>query len=238
MEAELFAVGGGPRDELLGQPSKDLDVVAVEPRGFDCLLAQAVAAGLKIHLVRPEFVTIRATIPAEHPFRQYGRDIDIVLARKDGVSSDGRRPDYVVPGTLTDDLLRRDFTANALARSLTTGALTDIVGGVADIQSRTLRFVGDPMTRIREDGLRVLRGLRFMITKGFQPAPETWAALVSEEAASMLGCVSIDRTRDEVEKMVARDTLGTLALLAKLPEHTLRAIFRGRLRLSATLKAP
>ena len=120
----------------------------------------------------PEFLTIRAQVPAsEAKLLARTKVADFVLCRKDSASGDGRRPDSVEPGTVLDDLARRDFTMNAIARDVQTGEVLDPHGGREDIKWKTLRFVGDPMTRIREDGLRVLRGLRFMITKGLRTTP-------------------------------------------------------------------
>ena len=192
-------------------------------------------AGFREYLAAPQFATIRAGVPEGHPLRARTRDADFVLARRDGPSTDGRRPDYVEAGTLLDDLCRRDFTVNAIARTVD-GDLIDPHGGVADCHARVLRFVGDPMERIREDGLRVLRGFRFALTKGLKPEPATWTALLAPEAAEMLACVSVERVREEVEKMVASTTLGFLSLMAEVPEATRAAVFRGPLRLSATLR--
>lgn len=235
MTIQLFEVGGCVRDELLGLRTKDVDFTVIAP-SFEVMEAHIVGMGLNIFISRPEFVTIRAGVPNGHVLRERCRDADFVLARKDGVSTDGRRPDSVEAGTLADDLARRDFTINALARCTETGEVVDLHGGLADIESRLIRFVGDPMTRIEEDGLRVLRGFRFSVTKGFALEAETENALRSERAAEMLSCVSVERVRDEVEKMLVHDSLGALALLAGLPEFTRTAIFRAGLRLSATLK--
>lgn len=232
---EVFEVGGCVRDSLLGLPSKDIDFVCLAP-SFDAMHQELIAQGFKIYIAKPEFVTIRAGVPKKHALASRTKDADFVLARKDGQSSDGRRPDSVEPGTLADDLARRDFTVNALARDPISGKIIDLHGGVADLEARRLRFVGDPMTRIREDGLRVLRGLRFMITKEFSPEINTWSALRSEEASKMLQCVSVERIGDELNKMLASDCIASLELLACLPRHTREAIFRGKLRLQATLK--
>jgi tRNA nucleotidyltransferase/poly(A) polymerase len=235
MTVRMFEVGGCVRDSLMGLTSKDVDFT-VEAPSFDAMRAHLLAENFRIFVEKAEFVTIRAAVPAGHKLRERTKDADFVLARRDGPTLDGRRPEFTEPGTLADDIARRDFTVNALARDPFTGQIIDLVGGVADIDSRTLRFVGNPMDRIREDGLRVLRGLRFMVTKKLTATPETMAAILSDEAARMLGCVSIERTRDEVEKMFAFDTLEALHIFRKLPEWTTAAIFRSPLRLSATLK--
>ena len=237
----FFEVGGAVRDSLLGLTSKDVDfsVVAegVFPTADSAFLemeAQLVKQGFQIFESRREFLTIRARVPKGHALETRTSVADFVLARRDGPYSDGRRPDWVAPGTLADDLARRDFSVNSLARS-TDGTLVDLFGGVEDLDARLLRFVGDPMKRIAEDGLRVARGFRFNITKGFDVEESTWDALVSEFAAEMLSKVSIERVREELVKMFRANTLHSLRLLGELPRYTQEAIFRDGLRLDATM---
>lgn len=232
---KLFEVGGCLRDELLGLPSKDIDFVCEAP-GFEAMKLHLEEMGLKIFLSKPEFATIRCGIPEGHPLRSRCKDADFVLARRDGPTADGRRPEYVEPGTLADDLARRDFTINALARCPLSGDIIDHHNGREDLSKRVLRFVGDPIKRIEEDGLRVLRGFRFSITKKLVIEPLTDAALRSATSTRMLACVSIERVREELEKMFAYDTLGSLQLLGSLSKDLQLAIFRDNLRLSATLK--
>jgi tRNA nucleotidyltransferase (CCA-adding enzyme) len=234
-DVKLFEVGGCVRDELLGLSSKDVDFV-VEADSFEMMEEHLEGLGLKIFLSKPEFSTIRCGVPKGHPLRERCKDADFVLARKDGPSMDGRRPQFVERGTLADDLARRDFTINALARNPRTGALIDHHGGLEDLENRLLRFVGVAEERIREDGLRVLRGFRFMVTKGLTAEAATDTALRSSLAVEMLSCVSLERVREELEKMFVHDTLASLRLLSSLSQEMQEAIFRGNLRLSATMK--
>lgn len=232
---KLYEVGGAVRDALLGVETKDVDFVVIA-ESFAAMCAELTADGFGIYITNPEFVTARVSVPADHPLYARTKNADFVLARKDGPSSDGRHPDFVEPGTLLDDLARRDFTVNAMARDPLSGELIDPHHGEQDLGLRLLRFVGDPMQRIREDGLRVLRAFRFIITKGLHPCIETNKALRTPEAARMLQCVSIERVREELERMLRHDTRATLALLMDQPPLTLDAIFRDGLRLGATLK--
>ena len=236
MTLRLFEVGGCVRDDLLNLPIKDIDFVAVAP-SFDALRQHVLSEGFSIFIEKPEFGTIRVSVPKDHPLRAKIKDADFVLARKDGPSADGRRPDFVEPGTLEEDLARRDFTVNAMARDpLDPGKIFDPFGGQEDLKLKVLRFVGNPYKRISEDGLRVLRAFRFVVTKGFTCSPLTREALVSPTASKMLQCVSIERVREEVEKMFKYDTKQSLRLLSSLPDHVVDAIFREPLRLGATLK--
>lgn len=231
----FFEVGGCVRDQLLGISSKDVDF-AVEAPSFDAMEAELRTRGFKIFLSTPEFLTIRAQVPAsEAKLLARTKVADFVLCRKDSPGSDGRRPDFVEPGTIWDDLARRDFTMNAIAISVETGETLDPHGGAEDIECGVLKFVGDPFRRIEEDGLRVLRGLRFMVTKKVRPDHKTRSALQSELAAKMLLKVSIERVREELEKMFAHDTMASMGLLDSYPE-LLEVIFRDGLRLMPTLK--
>ncbi len=231
------------RDGLLGLSTKDVDFSVVAREGmfdnveeaFAALEEQLRSEGFKIFESKPEFQTIRAQVPVGHLLRQRVRDADFVLARRDGPYSDGRRPDYVLPGSLEDDIFRRDFTVNALCRTVD-GTLVDLVGGQGDLRARQLRFVGDPLERITEDGLRVLRGFRFSVTKGFLFEERTREVLWGPFAAEMLAGVHVNRVREELEKMLHADTLASLRLFAELPAQTLEAIFRDGLRLMPSLK--
>lgn len=235
MKIQMFEVGGVVRDDLLGIPSNDVDFVVVGT-DFEGMIAHVRSAGLAPipGTFKPEFATIKAAVPKNHPLRERCKSADFVLARKDGPSSDGRRPDFVEQGTLLDDLKRRDFTVNAIARNNETGELFDPFDGVDDIKSRILRFVGEPIDRIREDGLRVLRALRFAVTKGFIIIQRE--ALNSDVSAKMLASVSVERKREELEKMFKIDTLASLAILEEFPAIRFAIFNDSRLRLSATLK--
>lgn len=232
---KFYEVGGCVRDSLMGKPSKDVDFVCIAS-SFEEMRKSLVDGGFRIWLEKPEFVTIRAQVPKGSALAERTRDADFVLARKDGPTADGRRPQFVEPGTLLDDLARRDLTMNAIARDVDTGEYVDPFNGMDDIRNGLIRFVGNPMDRIREDGLRVLRALRFSVTKGFGFAPLTWEALTDVEAYSMLDCVSVERIREEIEKMFAANTLRSLRLIGELPAGMQLVIFREGLRLSATLK--
>jgi len=232
---KIYEVGGCVRDELLGIASKDIDFVVVA-ESYNAMKQYLVDHGFKIYVEEPKFVTIRCSVPQSHPLRSRTKDADFVLARKDAPTGDGRRPDYVEVGTLQEDLSRRDFSINAMAKDSETGEIIDLFGGKQDLQDKILRFVGDPEKRISEDGLRVLRAFRFKITKGLTLDPRTQSALTSPLATEMLHKVSQDRVRDEVNKMFAYDTLASLALLAGLPVELQAAIFKKPLHLQATTK--
>lgn len=235
---KMFLVGGIVRDMLLGVPCKDHDFTVVMPEGttepFSAMRDVLEARGVEVFVETPQFLTIRgrfARDDAEFP----GVAGDFVLARKDSATGDGRRPDSVEPGTLMDDLARRDFTVNAMALDGTT--VVDPFGGQADLAAGVLRFVGDPMTRIREDALRVMRALRFSVTKGFVLESASEEAICSEESACLLAAISEDRRSEELSRMFRFDTEATLDCLASIPTSLRAAIFAGRVRLDSTLKS-
>jgi len=214
MTIRIFEVGGSIRDERLGIIDiHDRDFCAVSPDGWDGLLAWANEKMDKIFLVTPEFFTIRGMI---------GKDaIDIVMCRKDGPSTDGRRPNSVEPGTLEDDLARRDFTVNAMAWEVDhklnrVGNLIDPHNGEGDLDKMLLRCVGDTDKRLKEDGLRLLRAARFIITKGFEPH---WilddALCCTSWWEFTVNTVSEERIREELHKMLKHNTAETLDFLVR-----------------------
>jgi len=239
---EFFEVGGCVRDELIDPNTvvKDVDftVVAHGDNGRDPflnLVGHLESKGFKIWLLLPDFLTIRAQVPEGHVLRSRTRDADFVLARRDIDCSGGRNATVVAAGTLEDDLGRRDFTMNAIAKSVS-GELVDPFGGQSDIASKTIRFVGDPMTRIQEDAIRILRAFRFKLKLGFDIEAASLDALLSVEGAELLSLISVERRREELDKMLLCDTLGTIEFIAQLPSHTKSALFADSLKLTATMK--
>lgn len=247
---EMFLVGGIVRDTILGLKPKDHDFTVVLPAGtvepYAFMRNVLIGRGVEIFVETPEFLTIRGRFSKDD--REFpGIAADFVLARKDSAGSDGRRPDYVEPGTLLDDLARRDFTVNAMAMSKLARSnygpefifdLIDPFGGYDDLNNMTLRFVGDPMTRIREDALRVMRAYRFVVTKGFTLDYVASEAIENNtrEICVRLADISEDRRAEELSKMFRFDTLASLDILSKIPEYLRNAMFSGRVRLDSTLK--
>jgi tRNA nucleotidyltransferase (CCA-adding enzyme) len=246
---KMFEVGGCVRDEILGVASKDIDFTVVlddefaedgfNRQGntpFEVMTLNLRKMGFKIFLETPEFLTVRAQFPDDGKTHYTNRlTADFVLARKEGDYTDGRRPDKVIPGTLMDDLARRDFTMNAVAKG-SDGSLIDPFNGRDDIDARIIRAVGDPVVRLREDALRAVRALRFSVTKGFEIDPHLKFAL---EAVSVLDAVenkiSDERIQVELSKMFRFDTVASLFILNEFP-HLTRAMFAGSVSLDATMK--
>ncbi|MBQ9014515.1 MAG: HD domain-containing protein [Firmicutes bacterium] len=134
------------------------------------------------------------------------RPIEITTYRVDGAYSDGRHPDQVrFVTSLKEDLRRRDFTVNALAMNLR-GELADPFGGRADLEAGTIRAVGDAEARFREDGLRILRALRFAAVLDYEIEPQTEAAL--KRCAPLLEEISAERIFAELKKLVCGGAAG------------------------------
>lgn len=156
-----------------------------------------------------------------------GLPLEITTYRVDGDYTDHRRPDAVrFTRSLREDLLRRDFTMNALAYNPQTG-LVDICGGAEDITRGVVRCVGEPDRRFQEDGLRILRALRFASVLGFQIAPETAAAI--HRSRALLQYLAAERVRSELTKLLCGQNAGAVlrefADVLTVPIPELRPMF-------------
>jgi tRNA nucleotidyltransferase/poly(A) polymerase len=221
---KFYEVGGCVRDEILGLKSKDIDYVAVPSEDllkdissahtmFGILEGYLKEEGFELFLVTPDCFTIRAKFPKEHKYQGVA---DFVMARKEiGYIPDTRQP-MIVPGTLHDDLIRRDFTLNALAKD-EDGNIIDMFDGMWALENKLLITPQDARTTMLDDPLRLLRAFRFSITKGFDISPRIWETCLMDGIVEKLDkVVSQERIRDEVYKMMKHDTLKTLDLFEKI----------------------
>ena len=179
---EAWCVGGAARDALLGREASDWDVAtgARPETVMELFGPDALPTGLQHGTV-----TVRTA----------GTGVEVTTFRRDGDYLDNRHPDHVeFTGSLREDLSRRDFTVNAIAMNLR-GELADPFGGRADLAAGILRAVGRPEDRFREDGLRIMRGLRFASRLGFAIEPETDGAL--RRCAPLLERIAPERLREE-----------------------------------------
>ena len=181
---QAYAVGGCVRDSLLGTVPGDWDIcTSALPEETEACFSdlRVVETGLKHGTVTVIF---------------QGVPYEITTFRSDGNYLDHRRPQQVnFVRTLKEDLLRRDFTINAMAVGLDE-EIQDPFGGRQDLADGIIRCVGDPDTRFTEDALRILRGLRFASRLGFSIAPETAAAM--ERNKNLLSYVSGERIYKEL----------------------------------------
>ena len=217
---KMYEVGGCVRDEILGLKSKDVDYVAVPSEEllkdvssahtmFGILEEYLKVEGFEIFLVTPDCFTIRAKFPKEHKYQGVA---DFVMARKEvGYVPETRQP-IVVPGTLYDDLERRDFTLNALAKD-EDGTIIDYFDGMWALEARMLITPLDSRITMLDDPLRLLRAFRFSITKNFVISPKVWETCLMDSVVDKLDkVVSQERIRDEVYKMMKHNTIKTLDL--------------------------
>lgn len=224
MDDRIFLVGGFVRDEILGLTPHDKDYVVVVDT-IEQVQQVILNLGGQILHVAHKYACVRARLPNDDNVH------DFVMARSDGTYSDARRPDDVRPASLLEDLSRRDFTINAIAKKVSTNEIVDPFSGQEDCRNRILRTVGDPLDRFREDPLRILRAIRFIITKGFAPCTALQDVLDDHVTAELLHSVSGDRIRNEVNTCLQKDTPHTLRVLCKY-DHLLKAILP-RIRIAA-----
>lgn len=185
---EIFLVGGCVRDMIMKKIPNDYDLTT------DALPQRTAECFPELHVINTGQKHGTVTVVVDH------RPIEITTYRKDGEYDDNRHPRAVTfTPNIKDDLARRDFTVNAMAYSDREG-LIDLFGGQADIESRTVRCVGDPDTRFAEDGLRIMRALRFCATLGFFAEKETAAAV--HRNRELLKNISAERLREEFLKLI------------------------------------
>jgi tRNA nucleotidyltransferase/poly(A) polymerase len=221
---KLYRVGGCVRDQFLGIDSKDIDFTFVldnleqtVEQGFMDMEMWMTERGFQIFLSTPEMFTIRAKFPKGDP--NEGLVADFVMARKEVGYVEGTRRPILVLGTLEDDLIRRDFTLNAMAID-EDGNLIDLFGGKEDLERKILTTPLDPKVTMMDDPLRILRALRFSITKGFSINAFIWEAMQQPEILEKLKVtVSAERIREEVFKMMKHDTPKTMRLLMDVDTH-------------------
>lgn len=208
--AKFYQVGGSVRDNFIGITSKDVDY-AVEATSYDAMREAILERGGEIFLETPEYYTIRAKVP------ELGA-CDFVLCRTESGYKDGRHPTVVKPGTIYDDLARRDFRMNAIAIA-EDGVVLDPYYGRDDIKIKLIRCVGRAEDRFKEDGLRMLRAIRFSVTKEFELDTEIEDLLRDEDfiKEAMRG-VSIERVREELFRCFNYDTNYTFVTLIHYPD--------------------
>ncbi len=182
---EAYIVGGCVRDSILGRIPQDWDITtSALPEETKTFFDHTFDTGI-------QHGTITVVLHKEN--------YEVTTYRVDGDYADCRHPDEVsFTKNLTEDLLRRDFTMNAIAYHPGEG-FRDPFHGQEDIAAETIRGVGDPPKRFQEDALRMLRCVRFAAQLGFEIEPETWAALCANTA--LIQKISVERIREELEKL-------------------------------------
>ena len=214
-----YLVGGAVRDEILGLSNKDLDYVFVfedlneNQTAEECFneMYQNIQERGEIFLSTPSCYTIR------YKDRETKEVKDVVMARKEIGYIPGTRTPIVKPGTLYDDLERRDATLNALAKD-EDGTIIDYFGGLEDLTNRVLRTPLEPIKTFDDDALRIIRFIRFSITKGFSIPNDITNVIRNYDYESKMGVVSTERIREELFKCFKFNTLKTLHELNRFPD--------------------
>ncbi|HVU30650.1 MAG TPA: CCA tRNA nucleotidyltransferase, partial [Sphingomicrobium sp.] len=183
-------VGGAIRDDLLDHRMSDVDLATrLQPPE---VMQRLEAAKIKAVPTGIDHGTITA-ISDGHPY-------EVTTLRRD-VSTDGRRATVAFTTDWEEDAARRDFTINALSADPKTGEIFDYFGGLKDLEERHIRFIGDPLKRIAEDHLRILRYFRFHARFGAgEPDPEALDACTAR--ANDLMALSRERIADELLKLL------------------------------------
>ncbi|MBQ9828250.1 MAG: CCA tRNA nucleotidyltransferase [Lachnospiraceae bacterium] len=183
---EAYAVGGCVRDSILGRTPGDWDITtSAEPYEIKAIFRRTVDTGI-------QHGTVTVLLDSDA--------YEVTTYRVDGNYSDSRHPDSVTfTRNLEEDLLRRDFTINAMAYNDADG-LKDIYGGMEDLEKGIIRCVGVPEDRFGEDALRMLRAVRFSAQLGFELDPDTEEAV--KKLCGDLTLVSAERIQTELKKLL------------------------------------
>ncbi|MDJ1131665.1 CCA tRNA nucleotidyltransferase [Streptomyces iconiensis] len=186
----LALVGGSVRDALLGRLGNDLDfttdarpedVLALVRRWADSVWEVGIAFGT-VGIKKSDFV------------------LEVTTYRSEIYDRTSRKPDVSYGETIEEDLVRRDFTVNAMAVALPDKTFVDPYGGLEDLAARRLRTPGTPQDSFSDDPLRMMRAARFAAQLDFEVAPEVISAM--KEMADRIEIVSAERVRDELNKLL------------------------------------
>ncbi|MCR4740255.1 MAG: CCA tRNA nucleotidyltransferase [Lachnospiraceae bacterium] len=187
---EAYAVGGCVRDCLLGRKPDDWDITtSADPLSVKRIFKRTVDTGLK-----------HGTVTVLMGKESY----EVTTYRIDGVYEDGRHPREVTfTDRLEEDLMRRDFTINALAYNDDTG-IVDCFGGLSDLKNGVIRAVNDPEKRFDEDALRIMRAVRFSAQLDFKIEEKTLSSIIKK--ADTLRQISAERIQTELVKLLVSDS--------------------------------
>ena len=187
---QCFLVGGSVRDSIMGFTPKEYDIATdAKPEDVQRIFKYTIPTGIK-------HGTILVILD--------DMQVEITTFRSDGNYSDGRHPDKVeYTASIEDDLPRRDLTINAMAYNVLDGNLIDMFDGMKDIKNKIVRSVGNPYERFTEDGLRIMRAIRFATKLNFNIEKETFEAIC--HSTGMLTSIAYERIREEFNGILISD---------------------------------
>ncbi|CAN5809483.1 CCA tRNA nucleotidyltransferase [soil metagenome] len=203
---ELYLVGGFVRDAMLGRGAASIEATRHTALDLADATTDAHPEAIK-KLIRPHvdhqwsvgerFGTIGASMD--------GHTVEVTTYRSDLYTAGSRHPEVTFGESLEEDLARRDFTINAIAADAVTGEISDPFDGREDLERGIIRAVGEPLDRMRDDPLRMLRAVRFeaILTKPEKPfamTPDLESAI--QENAGWLESISAERVREEFDKIL------------------------------------
>ncbi len=197
-------VGGAVRDTLLGRDVSDIDIATIHTPAE--VVRRLEAAGIKAVPTGIAHGTVTAISD--------GTVVEVTTLRHD-LTTDGRHAEVAFTDDWQADAARRDFTINALYADLRGGTVHDYFGGLDDLAAGRVRFIGDPLRRIAEDHLRILRFFRFLARFGDVPDADGLAACIAR--ANDLMALSRERIADELLKLLA--TRGAVAIVRLMVTH-------------------
>lgn len=211
-DQKVYIAGGYVRDTLLKKDSKDIDLTIDEFQG-GIKFSEWITKKLNINsssnpLTFPNFGTSKFNFRGiKHNGIDISTiDIECVSPRKEKYLPGNRKP-IVSPGTIEDDVYRRDFTVNSLLYNISTGKIVDITGkGLVDLKLGIIRTTKDPDLIFKEDGLRLLRAIRFQSKYGWDISDDTLRAL--RKNASQIENISMERVQEEFNKIFKTDGAG------------------------------
>jgi tRNA nucleotidyltransferase/poly(A) polymerase len=208
---EAYLVGGCVRDLVRGKTPKDWDITtSAKPGEIIALFPKT--------FYENDYGTVgivNEQIEETDTMKSSLRIVEVTPYRKEATYSNYRHPDTVeFSGNLYDDLLRRDFTMNAIAYNPGKGEYVDPYDGILDIERHLIRCVGNPSDRFNEDALRVMRAVRFGAELGFAIEKNTMEAII--DSVPLLEKIAAERIRDEFEKMIMSERpMEGIALLSR-----------------------
>lgn len=187
-----YAIGGAVRDMYLDRHPKDFDLVT-DATPEEILMIKEFSRA-KYNDPAQAFGVTRVSFG--------GREVEIATFRKDLQAHRGRKATKVAYADLEEDVMRRDFTINALALDFSTGFIIDYTGGISDLDRGIIRFIGDPGRRIQEDPLRIMRAVRFKNQLGFTYHPSTAEGIRTAVSKGKVEDIATDRLREELTNLL------------------------------------